>query len=926
MTRLDQFVVAPVRAGLRWSWRRRLVATARDVTTTSARRSALVIAPHPDDESLGCGAMIHRKTSAGTRVVVVAVADGRGSHPNSAAMSSDELVARRADELRAAAEVLGIAPDDVHLLGIPDGTVSARIDEVARRIDELVRQVDPDEVLVTSELDAHDDHRAVNEATRRAPSVWDAGRLVATYPVWSWREGPWTPQPGDSSAAIRARRLVTTPITTLRQLQPLLVRTDGHLDAKRTAIAQHRSQVSNLTGEADWATFPPGFVEDFCGPVELLFEVPPAALGRDGSRAASRRMTDGFDVDVPIGDVPGSRTVDGDRRGGVDRQDVIGVDHGAARIRPLRRPGWGRAVLSWGPWPAEPGLVMVAHVLNGHNASQTYHIRLPWRLRLRRFVGDVLRRRLRLRVLRDNLAIGWYPRPDAGRPDTGSGFVMRSAGTTGGELRTGRLGTQLPVVPGVQNVPITYVVSIRPDGGTSTFVGSVPGAVGFAEAPALRPVGIDPAPLPEQVHAVVQQAVLGEIGFRVDTRVYGVEVWHVPELAHWCQTAHAAARDPLTATVAERGGAWQDEPDPDGGIRRLVDPGDPSGLLHVRVRAVADPPAGLVWRAGPQGAWSVRVGKGHVALVRHRGARLDEVATARIPRGIVDQPRLQVVDDGTNFAVHLDDHDVFGRWFDAGGLDGTAVGVVAHRTDDVRDVEAHALHVRLPTPEHADPGLPPVATGDRVVIDEHFTRPGGLADHDGDGWVRSLGTGRIVVEEAETARVDASIAQPNPDRTFYTLPWTDGLPVDVAVTVTPAGTRRGQGHGGRTGVVLWQDEDNYLVVSVWLDDSPGHDGSSVSSFLRSRGHEEPYEAVWTNVGRGVDWGVRHELRVSLDAGRWTAWLDGRPVLHRAIADVDPGAEKLDVTRVGLAVNWEYGNDTGSVFHTFVARTSQEERT
>ena len=50
---------------------------ARDETSTTGTRSALVLAPHPDDETLGCGATILRKVAAGTPVHVLVVTDGR---------------------------------------------------------------------------------------------------------------------------------------------------------------------------------------------------------------------------------------------------------------------------------------------------------------------------------------------------------------------------------------------------------------------------------------------------------------------------------------------------------------------------------------------------------------------------------------------------------------------------------------------------------------------------------------------------------------------------------------------------------------------------------------------------------------------------------------------------------------------------------
>ncbi len=66
--------------------------------------------------------------------------------------------------------------------------------------------------------------------------------------------------------------------------------------------------------------------------------------------------------------------------------------------------------------------------------------------------------------------------------------------------------------------------------------------------------------------------------------------------------------------------------------------------------------------------------------------------------------------------------------------------------------------------------------------------------------------------------------------------------------MTIPGTGRGEGHGGRCGVVFWQDPDNYLVVNLFVDDV--FDGASISTFYHLGGNEDMYDAVWTLV-RGV---------------------------------------------------------------------------
>ena len=83
---LESIAFVPARAALR--------VRAIDVTDQAAASSCVVIAPHPDDETLGCGAIIARKRAAGTNVRVVIVTDGRRSH------RSDKIPVHRLIALR----------------------------------------------------------------------------------------------------------------------------------------------------------------------------------------------------------------------------------------------------------------------------------------------------------------------------------------------------------------------------------------------------------------------------------------------------------------------------------------------------------------------------------------------------------------------------------------------------------------------------------------------------------------------------------------------------------------------------------------------------------------------------------------------------------------------------------------------------------
>jgi LmbE family N-acetylglucosaminyl deacetylase len=255
-------------------WRRALLARGTDVTAAVTERSCLVLAPHPDDESLGCGATIARKRTAGTRVTVAFAADGRSSHPASRQVSADELARRRAAEGRRACRILGVPDAEVHVLGLPDRTLAARQAELTRCLDQLIAAVAPAEILVASHLDHNVDHQALAQALYAGQQWRRPGLLVAEYPVWFWADGPWRLREGRRSLRARLSSFAADPMIALRDLRPWLVDTSGFLALKREAIMAHSTQTENVTGEEDWQILGDTFISDFLRPVEVFFPVP----------------------------------------------------------------------------------------------------------------------------------------------------------------------------------------------------------------------------------------------------------------------------------------------------------------------------------------------------------------------------------------------------------------------------------------------------------------------------------------------------------------------------------------------------------------------------------------------------------------------------------------------------------------------------
>jgi LmbE family N-acetylglucosaminyl deacetylase len=127
-------------------------------------RRILVVAPHPDDETLGCGGLISLLAQNGAAFYIVFVTDGSASHRNSTAWPTARLAAQREQEARNALLCLGIANAPHLFLRLPDanmpGPGAPAWESAVSTMSDISRRFEPDLVLLPWRRDPHCDHRA----------------------------------------------------------------------------------------------------------------------------------------------------------------------------------------------------------------------------------------------------------------------------------------------------------------------------------------------------------------------------------------------------------------------------------------------------------------------------------------------------------------------------------------------------------------------------------------------------------------------------------------------------------------------------------------------------------------------------------------------------------------------------------------------
>jgi LmbE family N-acetylglucosaminyl deacetylase len=218
----------------------------------------LILAPHEDDATLGCGGLILSKRLEGNPVDILYVTDGSASHPSHPILTPDALARQRRSEALAAAATLGVEHCRTHFLDVRDGTLDRlsrpETDALVDQISQVLVRTRPDEILLPCRRDCSSEHDAAFILAQRALKRSGLKPRLLEYPIWS----------------LWASQHLLRPLVTSKRVWR--VEFSGYEHAKRSALGCFRSQVEP-TPPWDQPVLPRDFVALFGSPEEFFFEM-----------------------------------------------------------------------------------------------------------------------------------------------------------------------------------------------------------------------------------------------------------------------------------------------------------------------------------------------------------------------------------------------------------------------------------------------------------------------------------------------------------------------------------------------------------------------------------------------------------------------------------------------------------------------------
>ncbi len=216
----------------------------------------LVVAPHQDDETLGCGGLLATASRLGLEPRVAYLTDGSASHQGSPSWSAERLSQARKHEALTALALLGVPEPQVCFLGWPDAQpFAAGGPNYRRSMDQLLGWAagfSPRSVWAPWREEAHCDHVAAAGVAHALAARLTPAPVRMDYLVWGWSTPRLAARVGTAAWALDC---------------------PGTVEVRRRALACHRTQLGGVVADAEKSfQIPPRLAALTGRPTEIYLE------------------------------------------------------------------------------------------------------------------------------------------------------------------------------------------------------------------------------------------------------------------------------------------------------------------------------------------------------------------------------------------------------------------------------------------------------------------------------------------------------------------------------------------------------------------------------------------------------------------------------------------------------------------------------
>ena len=198
-----------------------------------------MFAPHPDDETFGCGGTIAKRISEGHEVYVVVMTDGRYAFLNVLGIENDptpeEVKEIRMQEVKRATRILGVSEGNLIFLDFVDGTLEDNREDVEERVINILREKRPDEVYFPYKRDGHPDHRVAHKIVKNAIRKLRISSVCYEYSI--------------THRFARFGRIIDAFVDFIFRIKKVYVDVSEFLHVKKLAIMEFKSELMAVSAK-----------------------------------------------------------------------------------------------------------------------------------------------------------------------------------------------------------------------------------------------------------------------------------------------------------------------------------------------------------------------------------------------------------------------------------------------------------------------------------------------------------------------------------------------------------------------------------------------------------------------------------------------------------------------------------------------------